>query len=205
MSKTTIFSDKYFRVFLIAVIVFLVVITVARHLSFYGNALLVLLGFGAVVIVHEFGHFIVAKISGIKVEAFSLFMPPILLGIQKTPKGVRIRILPEILPKKDDDSGDGALCFTITCKCKPSETEYRVGLIPFGGFVKMLGQDDIFTRAMIETQIKQMDKQFERLMETGIPQDGIAYMGMTGFRIRINVHGEILEIHQPGMIAPEDE
>jgi regulator of sigma E protease len=142
MSKTTIFSDKYFRVFLIAIIVFLVVITVARHMSFYGNALLVLLGFGAVVIVHEFGHFIVAKASGIKVEAFSLFMPPILLGIQKTPKGVRIRILPEILPKKDDDSGDGALCFTIACKCKPSETEYRVGLIPFGGFVKMLGQED---------------------------------------------------------------
>ena len=142
MSKTTIFSDKYFRVFLIAIIVFLVVITVARHMSFYGNALLVLLGFGAVVIVHEFGHFIVAKISGIKVEAFSLFMPPILLGIQKTTVGVRIRILPEILPKKDDDSGDGALSFTIACKCKPSETEYRVGLIPFGGFVKMLGQDD---------------------------------------------------------------
>lgn len=70
---------------------------------------------------------------------------------------------------------------------------------------KMLGQDDIFTRAMIETQFKQMDKQLERLMETGIPEEGITYMGMTGFRIRINHHGEVIEIHQPGMIAPEDE
>jgi hypothetical protein len=70
---------------------------------------------------------------------------------------------------------------------------------------KMLGQDDIFSRAMIETQLKNMDKQFEQLMETGIPEEARAYIGMTGFRIRINVHGEIVEIEQPGMIAPDDE
>jgi len=142
MSKETIFSGRYFKMFLMAVIVVPVVLMIARNIGFFGNVLLVLLGFGAVVIVHEFGHFIVAKLSGIKVEAFSLFMPPILFGVQKTEEGMKIRILPEILPKKDDESGDGALCFTIASKCKPSETEYRVGLIPFGGFVKMLGQDD---------------------------------------------------------------
>jgi hypothetical protein len=70
---------------------------------------------------------------------------------------------------------------------------------------KMLGQDDIFTRAMIENQIKQMDQQFERIMEAGIPEDGIAYMGMTGFRIRINIHGDVLDIEQPGMINRDDE
>ncbi len=142
MSKTTIFSGRYFRVFLMAIIVVPMILLIARNIGFVGNALLVLLGFGAVILVHEFGHFIVAKLSGIKVEAFSLFMPPILLGVQKTEGGIRIRILPEILPKKDDDSGNGALCFTIAGKCKASETEYRIGLIPFGGFVKMLGQED---------------------------------------------------------------
>jgi len=142
MSKVTIFSGKYFRMFLTAVIVVPAILLIARNIGFVGNALLVLLGFGAVVIVHEFGHFIVAKLSGIQVEAFSLFMPPMLLGVLKTEEGLRIRILPEILPKKGDDSGNGALCFTIAGKYKPSDTEYRVGLIPFGGFVKMLGQED---------------------------------------------------------------
>ena len=142
MSKATIFSGKYLRMFITAVIVVPVILLIARNIGFFGNALLVLLGFGAVVLVHEFGHFVVAKASGIKVEAFSLFMPPILVGIQKTEEGIKIRILPEIFPKKGDDSGDGAFCFTIASKCKPSETEYRIGLIPFGGFVKMLGQDD---------------------------------------------------------------
>ena len=104
--------------------------------------LLVLLGFGAVILVHEFGHFIAAKLAGIKVEAFSLFMPPILLGLRRTEDGFRLRILPEVLPKEGDESGDGALSFTFGRKGRASETEYRVGLIPFGGFVKMLGQED---------------------------------------------------------------
>jgi hypothetical protein len=67
----------------------------------------------------------------------------------------------------------------------------------------MLGQDDIFTRAMIENQLKQMEQQFDRILETGIPEESRAYMGMTGFRIRINVHGDVIEINQPGMIEPD--
>jgi hypothetical protein len=70
---------------------------------------------------------------------------------------------------------------------------------------KMLGQDDIFSRAMIESQLKNMDQQIERLTETGIPEETRSYMGMMGFRIRINVHGEVLDIQQPGMVDPEED
>jgi len=70
---------------------------------------------------------------------------------------------------------------------------------------KMLGQDDIFSRAMIEAQLKDIDQQFNNLLETGIPEDVRAYMGMMGFKIRINVHGDVIEIEQPGMIDPSDE
>lgn len=70
---------------------------------------------------------------------------------------------------------------------------------------KMLGQEDIFTRAMIENQLKNIDQQFDALFEAGIPEEGRAYMGMIGFRITINVHGEVVDVEQPGMIAPEDE
>ena len=70
---------------------------------------------------------------------------------------------------------------------------------------KMLGQDDIFTRAMIENQLKQMDQQYERLLGQNIPEESLAYLGMTGFRIKINIHGEVIDLQQPGMIAPDDE
>ena len=70
---------------------------------------------------------------------------------------------------------------------------------------KMLGQEDIFSRALIETQLKNLDNQFDTLLESGIPEEGRAYMGMMGFRITINVHGEVIDVNQPGMIDPESE
>lgn len=143
MSKLKNLNDKYFRIGFFIVFLAVIVSLIIRYFSEFGNVLLVMLGFGAVIIVHEFGHFIVAKLSNIKVEAFSIFMPPILFGIKRTENGLRFRILPEIFPKEGDESGEGAINFTIGKKGRASETEYRVGLIPFGGFVKMLGQDDI--------------------------------------------------------------
>ena len=68
---------------------------------------------------------------------------------------------------------------------------------------KMLGQEDIFTKAMIEQQLKNMDQQFDALMQRGIPEEGRAYLGMLGFKVVINLHGEVLRIEQPS--APEDE
>jgi hypothetical protein len=62
---------------------------------------------------------------------------------------------------------------------------------------KMLGTDDIFSKAMIENQLKNIDQQFENVLKTGIPEDGRAYMGMVGFRVVINVHGDVVRVDQP--------
>ena len=68
---------------------------------------------------------------------------------------------------------------------------------------KMLGQEDIFTKAMIEQQLKNMDQQFEALMQQGIPEEGRAYLGMLGFKIVINYHGEIVRVDQPSASGGE--
>lgn len=71
---------------------------------------------------------------------------------------------------------------------------------------KMLGQEDIFSKAMIESQLKNIEQQFDALFETGIPEEGRAYMGMMGFKIKINVHGEVIDLEQPtGIIDPDSE
>lgn len=69
---------------------------------------------------------------------------------------------------------------------------------------KMLGQEDVFTKAAIEQQLKNIDRQFDQLMQAGIPEDVRAYLGMTGFKVIINMHGEVLKVDQPG-IASDDE
>ncbi len=70
--------------------------------------------------------------------------------------------------------------------------------------LKMLGQDDIFSRAIYIEQLKNLDKQFDQLLEIGYPEEIRTYMGMTGFKVIINHHGEVLEVEQPGLIADEE-
>lgn len=69
---------------------------------------------------------------------------------------------------------------------------------------KMMGQEDLFTRAVIQSQLKNLDKQYELLLETGIPEETIAYMGMMGFRVVINIHGDIIRIDQPAASSNDE-
>jgi regulator of sigma E protease len=62
-------------------------------------------GLSALIILHEFGHFIVAKWTGMRVERFFLFFPPKLFSVMR------------------------------------GETEYGIGMIPLGGFVKITGMN----------------------------------------------------------------
>jgi regulator of sigma E protease len=66
---------------------------------------LVVVGFSALIILHEFGHFAVAKWTGMRVERFFLFFPPKLISVKR------------------------------------GETEYGIGMIPLGGFVKITGMN----------------------------------------------------------------
>ena len=158
--KSSASMKPYSRAILLAMVVVAILVLIIRNIGVSKNILLVLLGFGAVILIHELGHFVVAKLCGIKVEAFSIGMPPILFGIKKVNLGWRIRILPELLrdvrpsevenaegtespSRQGEDSEDGLLSFTVGKKILPGETEYRIGLIPLGGFVKMLGQEDV--------------------------------------------------------------
>jgi len=143
MSKNGSSSNKVFGgVFWMAVLA-VVIYLIVKHLSVAGNVAITLIGFGSVVLIHEFGHFIVAKIGGIKVEGFSIGMPPTLLGLQRTEKGTRLRILPMLFDKEDEEPDEGGMTFLFGKGGKASDTEYRIGLIPFGGYVKLLGQEDV--------------------------------------------------------------
>lgn len=70
---------------------------------------------------------------------------------------------------------------------------------------KMLGQDDPFSKAMIERQIKNIDQQFEALMQTGMPEEMRTYLGMMGFKVVVDYHGEIIRVEQPSAASDEGE
>src|SRR5207249_5606279 len=68
--------------------------------------LVAVLVLGFLIFVHELGHFLVAKLSGVRVLRFSLGFGPKIVG------------------------------------ARFGETEYAISLVPLGGYVKMLGEDD---------------------------------------------------------------
>jgi hypothetical protein len=66
---------------------------------------------------------------------------------------------------------------------------------------KMIGAEDPFSKAMIETQLKNIDQQIQALFEIGIPEEMRAYLGMIGFKVIVNYHGEVLEVRQAGAVG----
>ena len=73
------------------------------------------------------------------------------------------------------------------------------------GAMKMLGQEDLFTKALIDSSLNNMEANFSRLIEQGFPEDARAYLGMLGFRIVINYHGEVIRIDEPGLPGSEED
>jgi hypothetical protein len=69
---------------------------------------------------------------------------------------------------------------------------------------KMMGQNDLFTMAILKNQLAHLDQQLEALLKNGIPEEGRAYLGMMGFRVIINVHGELVRVDQPSQIDGEE-
>ena len=89
----------------------------AKWMGFIGVGLQVAAGLGFVIFVHELGHFLAAKSFGVKCEKFYVgFDVPISIGPIRLPRTL------------------GRFSW--------GETEYGIGIIPLGGYVKMLGQDD---------------------------------------------------------------
>ncbi|HYO10534.1 MAG TPA: site-2 protease family protein [Tepidisphaeraceae bacterium] len=101
--------------------------------------LLLIFGFGFVIFFHELGHFLAAKWVGIRVEQFAVgFGQAILswrkgMGVQVGSSGRRYEELAQRGEARD-----------------LGETEYRLNWIPLGGYVKMLGQDDLNPNAQQE-------------------------------------------------------
>ncbi len=65
------------------------------------------------------------------------------------------------------------------------------------GAMRMMGADDPFTRAALEMSLENMD----RMLEPGVasPEDFRLALWMTGFRVIVNIHGEVVRLEIPGL------
>jgi hypothetical protein len=66
--------------------------------------------------------------------------------------------------------------------------------------LQMLHKDDLFTKAMIDASVKNMDQVIER----GLPDEARAWLGMLGFRVIVNTHGELVRLDMPEQEISEE-
>lgn len=135
--------------------------------------LLLILGFGFLIFVHELGHFMVAKWVGIKCTQFAIGFGPSIVAWRK---GIGFRVgstepeydkrLHEHFKSNHNESDTTQHAHTlhredfvsdqkktsemsqtdvdrITAELGLGDTEYRLNYLPLGGYVKMLGQEDL--------------------------------------------------------------
>jgi hypothetical protein len=69
--------------------------------------------------------------------------------------------------------------------------------------MKLMGKDDIFTKAAVASNVRNFDKTYPQLFENGIPEGARQYLGMLGFRVMINRHGDIVGINMPSATDEE--
>ena len=89
----------------------------------------VVIGFSIIIFVHELGHFLAAKWVGIRVDRFAVGFGTRLFGYRKG-EGFTFGNRPDY--SADELAQKGY-----------SETDYCFKVLPIGGYVKMLGQDDV--------------------------------------------------------------
>lgn len=68
---------------------------------------------------------------------------------------------------------------------------------------KLMGIQDPFSQAAMASKLGNFEEQYELLKTMGIPENDRMYLGMTGFKIIIDIHGEMVEFRQPA--RAEDE
>ncbi|MDG2134085.1 MAG: site-2 protease family protein [Phycisphaerales bacterium] len=104
------------------------------------NILLIILGFGLLIALHELGHFIAARWAGIRADGFAIGMGPVVASYRGG-VGFRFGACDDVVKKRlgrfpielsDEEMAKEGL----------GETQDSLRLLPVGGYVRMLGQED---------------------------------------------------------------
>lgn len=129
--------------------------------TFFIKAAQLILAFAFLVIIHEFGHFLFARIFGIRVEKFYIFFNPWFEICKWWPKRYLTIFGKTKKLSKYNESNDNQTETTVTTPKKDSfwgSTEYGIGWLPLGGYCKIAGMID---ESMDTEQMKKPAQKWE--------------------------------------------
>lgn len=66
--------------------------------------------------------------------------------------------------------------------------------------LKMIGSDDLLTKAAIDASLRNVN--MDQIIAQGVPEQARDMLGMMGFRIIVDIHGDVIRLDQPAL--PDD-
>ena len=66
-----------------------------------------------------------------------------------------------------------------------------------------LGRDDLFTKAMVDSTLRNLN--LDQVLDQRLPPEARQYLAMMGFRIVIDVHGDLVRLDYPAAPADWDD
>ncbi len=69
----------------------------------------------------------------------------------------------------------------------------------------MTGKNDLFSMVMFKNSLMNIDKEIEAMFRQGPPPGLAEFLGMSGFRVNIDIHGNITNVNMPSTPADDPE
>ncbi len=67
--------------------------------------------------------------------------------------------------------------------------------------LQMLGSDDLMTKAAVDSSLRNIT--MDQILAQGVPTQAREMLAMMGFRVVVNMHGEVLRMDQPSVEGDE--
>jgi hypothetical protein len=69
--------------------------------------------------------------------------------------------------------------------------------------LRMMGKDDLFAKAAVDSALHNIN--LEQMLDQTLPAEARQWLGMLGFRVVINLHGELVRVDMPAAAEGFDE
>lgn len=168
-------------------------------MEFFNSVFYFILVIGILILIHELGHFIAARLTGMRTEVFSIGMGYRLLGFNKK-YGFTFGKLPKQTNQSEDSSGDSN---EDDWYC-----DYRLAILPIGGYVKIAGMvDESLDTKFTKSEAKPWEFRSKSTLQKAFVLSGGVVMNfllaVIIFSILSFSKGEIMtEVNEVGYVRP---
>lgn len=165
------------------------------------TAIVAIIVLGFLVFVHEFGHFLAAKLSGMRVEEFSIGMGPTIYSVQKGETKYNLGLLPiggyvRVTGQYAEEFDDGVLAADDPRRYPNRPLWHRFIFVAAGSVMNFITAIVLFTGLFLYIGIPVLDQNADTVVSAVVEQGPAAEAGMQSGDKVLSINGQAVETWQ---------